>query len=107
MEKMTDKIKKHITEISQEFASGFKDTIGEIAGSGWLIVDPLSGYLNHIGYENTLSQLPETEEHPQVLIMTFSDGHQFIPSGSDLKAIDQRSEDWMWVSPKIIEHGKY
>lgn len=79
-----------------EFASGFKDTIGEIAGSGWLIVDPLSGYLNFLGYENNLEQLPACDEHPQILIMTFKDGTKFIPSGSDLP--HPESKDWLWIS---------
>lgn len=56
--KMTEKQKSEITEISKKFAEPFKDTIGDINGSGWLIVDPLSGYLNAAGFENKLQQLP-------------------------------------------------
>ncbi len=93
---MTDETKKEITEISKQFAEGFKDTIGDISGSGWLIVDPLSGYLNFMGYENTLTQIPEKDGRPQVLIMTFKDGDVFIPAGSDLPA---PAEDWMWIAP--------
>lgn len=94
---MTIEQKAEITAIAKEFAEPFKTTIGDIAGSGWLIVDPLSGYLNFIGHENELTQIPATDKHPQVLIMTFKDGTTFIPAGSDLKKVDARSEDWMWV----------
>ena len=38
---MTEQQKTEIEKIAKEFAAGFTDTIGEIAGSGWLIVDPL------------------------------------------------------------------
>lgn len=92
---MTEQQKKEIEKIAKEFASGFKDTIGEIAGSGWLIVDPLSGYLNFCGYENKLDQIPAKENHPQILIMTFKDGTQFIPAGSDLPI--KGATDWMWL----------
>ncbi len=92
---MSEGYKAEIEKIAKEFASSFKDTVGDIAGSGWLIVDPLSGYLNFIGYDNTLHQIPATDNHPQVLIMTFLDGTQFIPSGSDLPV--EGATDWMWV----------
>lgn len=92
---MNDQQKAEITKISQEFASSFEDTIGKIAGSEFFIVDPLSGYLNFIGYENRLEQIPATEKHPQVLIMTFRDGSKFIPAGSDLPNPD--AKDWMWL----------
>lgn len=97
---MTIEEKEKITGISREFASAFKDTIGEINGSGWLIVDPLSGYLNFIGYENKLQQLPEKEDHPLILIMTFNDGSKFIPAGGDLKTIDKKADNWMWLEPE-------
>jgi len=70
---------------------------GSINGTGWLIVDPLSGYLNSIGFENKLDQLPETETHPQVLLMTFKDGSQFIPAGADLKKDLPKAKNWMWI----------
>ena len=35
-------------EISKEFASGFKENIESINGSGWLIVDPLSAFLSSL-----------------------------------------------------------
>lgn len=92
---MTDKQKIEIEKISKEFASGFKDTIGDISRSGWLIVDPLSGYLNHLGFENSLKQIPEVNGHPQILIMTFKDGTQFIPAGSCLSV--KGATDWMWL----------
>lgn len=92
---MTNEKKQEIEKISKEFASGFKDGIGSIAGSGWLIVDPLSGYLNFCGYENVLKEMPANEEHPQILVMTFKDGTQFIPAGSDLPF--KGAGDWMWL----------
>jgi len=92
---MTKEQKKEITKISQEFASGFKGTIDEINGSAWLIVDPLSAYLNTIGYENTLEQLPATDKQPQILIMNFKDGSTFIPAGGDLEHPD--AKNWMWI----------
>lgn len=92
---MTEQEKKEITKISKQFASGFKDTIGEIQGSAWLIVDPLSGYLNYLGYENTLEQLPPNDIHPMILIMTFKDGSKFIPAGSDMPL--PGGKNWMWI----------
>lgn len=93
--KMSEKEKAEITKISQEFAEPFEETIGKISGSGCLIVDPLSGYLNFIGYENRLEQIPANDKHPQVLIMTFRDGTKFIPAGGDLPNPD--AKDWMWL----------
>lgn len=82
---MSEAEKKEIVRISKLFAAPFKEMIGEINGSGWLIVDPLSAYLNHCGYENTLDQLPAKGKHPQILIMNFKDGSKLIPAGLDLK----------------------
>ena len=68
---MTKQKKEQIEKIAKEFASGLKDGIGEIAGSEWLIVDPLSGYLNFCGFENTLESMPETEKNGNdILIYT-------------------------------------
>lgn len=92
---MTEAEKKEITKISKEFFSGFSDTIPEIEGSGWLIVDPLSGYLNFCGFENTLQQIPASENNPLVLIICFKDGSKFIPAGKDVPAID--AKNWMWL----------
>jgi len=92
---MNNEKRVEIEKISKEFAFGFKDDIGAIAGSGWLIVDPLSGYLNLCGYENKLQEIPATDKHPQILVMTFSDGTQFIPAGSDLP--EKLAKDWMWL----------
>ncbi len=94
---MTHQQKAEIEKIAKEFASGFKDTIGEISGSGWLIADPLSGYLNFCGYKNKLEQIPAKGDQQQVLLMTFKDGTQFIPAGSDLKI--EGATDWMWLPP--------
>jgi len=88
---MSDIDKTHIEKISKDFASG----IGEIKGSGWLIVDPLSGFLNACGYKNELSQIPPKDGKPLVLIMTFEDGTRFIPAGSDLGF--EGVEDWSWI----------
>lgn len=93
---MSEELKTEIDGASKEFASGFKDTIGDIAGSGWLIVDPLSGFLNACGYKNKLMEIPASEKHPQVLIIIFDDGTQFIPAGSDLGLTG--SKDWMWIN---------
>lgn len=92
---MTREEKKEITEISKQFASGFTGI--EINGSGWLIVDPLSGFLNSCGFENKLQQISETNEHPFILIIIFKDGSKFIPAGSDFKAIDKNAQNWMWL----------
>lgn len=92
---MNTQTKNEITQAAKEFASAFEDTIGGIKGSGWLIVDPLSGFLNASGYENKLVQIPANENHPQVLVMIFKDGSQFIPAGSDLPI--KGSHNWMWV----------
>ena len=94
--KMTEEKRNEITEISKEFAKGFKPDISSIAGSGWLIVDPLSAYLNAVGFENTLQQMPENEEYPIILIMTFKDGAKFCPAGSDLPV--KGAKDWLWIS---------
>lgn len=94
---MTTEQKKEITKISKQFASGFKPTFNSINQAGWLIVDPLSGYLNALGYENSLEQLPANDKHPQVLIMSFKDGAKFIPSGRDLKAIYPDAKNWLWL----------
>ena len=92
---MTNEQKIEIEKISKEFTSGFKPEIEEIKSSGWLIVDPLSAYLNACGFENTLKEMPANDKHPQILVMTFDDGTQFIPAGSDLPF--KNAPDWMWL----------
>jgi hypothetical protein len=47
---------KEITRISKEFAEPFYETFGGINQTGWLIVDPLAGYLNFCGFENKVTQ---------------------------------------------------
>lgn len=91
---MTIEEKKQVTKISQQFAKGLGIPL---AGSGWLIVDPLSAYLNVCGFENKLDQLPANDKHPQVLIMTFKDGSIFIPAGKDLQPVQPESKNWIWV----------
>ena len=86
-----------IVQIGKDFTSAFVDTVGEIGGSGYLIVDPLSGFLNMSGVKNKLEQLPASDKHPLILIMTFEDGSKLIPAGSDLKGINPLATDWMWV----------
>lgn len=94
---MTAEEKKQITKIAKEFTQEFREMFGGINGTGWLMVDPLSAYLSAIGFENKLHQLPETDDLPQVLIMTFEDGTQFIPAGKDLKPINPKAKNWMWL----------
>jgi hypothetical protein len=94
---MNKEKRQEITTISKRFAKGFKTTFPSINGTGWLIVDPLSGYLNACGIKNELKELPAKENQPQVLIMVFEDGDQFIPAGADLKYFDQTAKNWMWV----------
>lgn len=93
---MTTEQKKQITKISKQFASGFK-MFGSINDAGWLVVDPLSAYLNAMDFENKLDQLPQTQDHPQILVMTFKDGSQFIPQGADLKYKFPKAKNWMWL----------
>lgn len=45
---MTEDFKKQVIEISKSFTKGLN--VGAINGSGWLIVDPLSAYLNACGW---------------------------------------------------------
>lgn len=93
--KYSEKTKKKITEISKEFASGFKENIESINGSGWLIVDPLSAFLSFSGYKNKLSQYTTTDDH--VLIIDFESGDRFIPAGGDLKHMNENFKNWMWL----------
>ena len=94
---MTPEQKEEIVKIGVEFATGFHPDIPSINGSGWLIVDPLSGYLNALGFDNTPMQLPATEQHPQVLCLEFADKSVLIPAGLDLKAVMSEVENWMWL----------
>jgi len=89
---MTEERRLEIETACRDFASGFD---WPIAGSGWLIVDPMSGFLNASGIKNTLQQIRQTDNNPQVLIMTFEDGSILIPAGSDLKK--EGLKDWMWI----------
>lgn len=97
-EVLTTEKKKEIVKISKQFAAGFKSLFGSINDAGWLIVDPLSGYLNSVGFNHQLDQLPAGEKHPQVLIMTFPDGSILIPTGRDLIAIYPQAKNWMWLN---------
>lgn len=92
---MTPKQKFDIEQISKQFVRG----IGiELSGSGWLIVDPLSGYLNFCGYKNTVYQIPATETASQILIIKFDDGTQFAPAGSDFKYRGfSDAHDYLWI----------
>ncbi len=92
---MTEKQKEEITEIAKQFVSGFGDI--ELNGSGWLIVDPLSAYLGALGYENKLEQMRASNQHPQVLIMTFKDGSKFIPAGGDLTKLHKGFKNYHWL----------
>lgn len=90
---MTKEQKTQIVKISKSFAKG----IGEINGSCWLVVDPLSAYLNAFDFQNEIKQIPQTSEHPQVLIMIFKDGSTLVPAGADLKPINDKAKNWMWL----------
>jgi len=93
--KMENKRKKQILDLCKRFTKGMKIPIN---GSGLLIVDPLSGYLNTIGFKNTLMQIPGTENRHMVLIITFEDGTQLIPAGLDLKTKEYPEfKNWMWL----------
>ncbi len=92
---MTIQQKKEVTKIAKEFASGFD--FGGINGTGWLIVDPLSGYLNATGFKNEPMSMPATDKYPQVLLLVFPDGSQFIPAGGDLKPLSPKFKNWMWM----------
>lgn len=46
---------------------------------------------------NTLAEMPECEQHPQVLVMTFKDGTKFIPAGADLKPLNKGFKNWMFL----------
>ncbi len=92
-----------ITKASKSFASGFKDIIPSINNSGWLIVDPLSAYLNACGYKNELKQYAANEKHPLVLLMQFESGEIFIPAGADLKPINTKMKNWFWLTQDNIK----
>lgn len=94
---MDNEQKKEIAKISKQFAGGFKSMFGSINGTGWLIADPLSGYLNAIGYTNKCYELPETDNYGQVLILEFNDGSKFVPAGGDLKHLYEKAKNWMWL----------
>jgi len=91
---MTEQQRTQVTKIAKEFTKGIDIPIN---GSGWLVVDPLSGYLNACGFKNTLMEMPKNDKHPQVLIIVFKDGDQFIPSGKDLSPINKAFKNWMWL----------
>lgn len=98
-EKMKQEEKKKIETICKDFASGFEPDI-PLNGSGWLIVDPLSGYLSEIeGIKNEPVEYPATDERPQVLILKFPDGTKLIPAGADLGI--KGATNWMWIDPEI------
>lgn len=94
---MTTKQKQEIAKISKEFASGFKEMFGEINGTGWLIADPLSGYLSACGFEHTPKEFKACDLHPQILVFEFPDGSVFIPAGGDLKKLNPECKNWMWI----------
>lgn len=90
-------IEQEITRISKEFAQGLTGNTQTIAGTGALIVDPLSAYLNNLGYKNTLKQLPANHERTLILVMEFEGGATFIPAGSDMPV--PGATDWLWLYP--------
>lgn len=94
---MTNEQRDEITRIAKEFASGFEPDI-PVSGSGWLIADPLSGYLNSIGHKNTLTQIPANDQHPQVLLLNFTDGSVFALTGGDLEPVLPGAHNFMWAA---------
>ena len=97
MVKLTDTQRIEIINISKEFSKGI---LGEdpIDGTGWLVSDPLSGYLNFCGYKNRIKQIPEKDNQPQVLILEFEDGSIFVPAGKDLSNFLERDvENFTWI----------
>ena len=60
-----------------------------------MICDPLSAYLNALGFENKLKSYDANKEHCQVLLLDFS-FDILIPAGSDLNK--KEITDWFWVS---------
>lgn len=94
---MTEIKKREITKISKQFASGFKEMFGGINRTGFFIVDPLSGYLSYLGYKNEVKEIPETENNPQIMMIIFESGETFIPAGGDLKYVDKKFKNWMWL----------
>ncbi len=97
MEVFSKDQKKEINKISQSFSKGFKGLFGGINNSGWMIVDPLCAYLQACGYECELMELPVSDNHPQVLMIVFENGQKFIPAGADLKNINSKFKNWMWL----------
>lgn len=92
---MTKEEKIRITEISKGFFEGFKPEITEIAGTGWIVVDPLSGFLNSMGFKHELKQLIPKDGRPLILVMVFEDEIFFVPAGSDLGL--SGCGDWLWL----------
>lgn len=84
-----------ITKISKEFAKGILGD-ADISGTSWLVTDPLSAYLSFCGYENEVSQIPDKDDRP-VLIIEFKEGAKFIPAGSDLQHLYHGFKDWQWI----------
>lgn len=92
---MTPKEKFDIEQITKEFIKGLRF---ELNGSGWLIADPLAGYLNFCGFKNTLQEIPAKDGKPQILIIVFSDGSQFVPAGEDFKHHGfSDAKNYMWI----------
>lgn len=91
--RMVKSRRDEITRISKEFASSFPWPIED---SGFFIVDPLSAFLNTLGYENRLSQIPASDGQKQTLIMEFKGCQDvFIPGGSAIDHVD--AANWMWL----------
>lgn len=85
--------KEEITNWCKEFASGFDWSINE---GGWLIVDPMSGFLQQMGVDHKLMAIEERGNQPQILVLVFPDGSKFIPQGKDLIGV-KGAKNWMWT----------
>lgn len=94
---MTEELKNEITRISKEFAKGLEGTFDTINEGAWLIVEPLSAYLNALGYHNRLDQIPAKEDRPIILILTFKDGIRFVPTGKDLEKDFTGATNYLWL----------
>lgn len=94
---MKEETRKEITKISKEFADAMLE--GEsIDGTSWLVVDPLSGFLNAAGYKNELHSIPNPKDKNEVvLVMTFECGDQFIPTGKDLESKFPGIDNYFWL----------
>lgn len=92
-----------ITQISKDFAKGMFGS-EPIGGLSVLLTDPLAGYLSFLGFENKVFQVPHPIDKTPVLIIEFSDGSRFIPTGSDLSV---EAGDFFWIDKKLPKQDSH